>query len=85
MITSCRRTLSSYHGDRSFVKKIILMKGDYRLMTKRLTDIITEIRQDQELAEALKALCHFIRSAELPAEIAATSWAAAHPQGGIRA
>ena len=62
-----------------------LMKGCYRPMTKRLTDIITEIRQDQELAEALKALCHFIRSAELPAEIAAASWAAAHPQGGIRA
>lgn len=54
-------------------------------MTNRFTDIINEIRQDQELAEALKALCHFIRSAELPAEIAAASWAAAHPQGGVRA
>lgn len=54
-------------------------------MTNRFTDIINEIRQDQELAEALKALCHFIRSAELPAEIAAASWAAAHPQGGVQA
>lgn len=54
-------------------------------MTNRFTDIINQIRQDQELAEALKALCHFIRSAELPAEIAAASWAAAHPQGGVRA
>lgn len=54
-------------------------------MTNRFTDIINEIRQDQELAEALKALCHFIRSAELPAEIAATSWAAAHPVGGVQA
>lgn len=54
-------------------------------MTNRFTDIINEIRQDQELAEALKALCHFIRSAELPAENAATSWAAAHPVGGVQA
>lgn len=54
-------------------------------MTNRLTELVNQIRQDQELAEALKALCHFIRSAELPAEIAAASWAAAHPQRGIQA
>lgn len=54
-------------------------------MTDRFTELVTQIRQDQELAEALKALCHFIRSAELPAEIAATSWAAAHPRGGVQA
>ena len=85
MITSCRRTLSSYHGDRSFVKKIILMKGDYRKMTDKLTDIIFQVRNTPEISQALVALCHFIRSAELPAEIAATSWAAAHPQGGVQA
>lgn len=55
------------------------------MMTDRLTELVNQIRQDQELAEALKALCHFIRSAELPAEIAAASWAAAHPVGGAKA
>lgn len=53
-------------------------------MTNRFTDIINEIRLDQELAEALKALCHFIRSAELPAEIASAAWLAAHPTGGAQ-
>ena len=54
-------------------------------MTNRFTDIINEIRQDQELTEALKALCHFIRSAELPAEVASTAWMAAHRKGGAQA
>ena len=54
-------------------------------MTDKLTDIISQVRNTPEITQALMALCHFIRSAELPAEIAATSWAAAHPVGGVRA
>ena len=53
-------------------------------MTNRLTDIIIEIRQSPEITEALKALCHFIRSAELPAEISFIAWSAAHPTGGAQ-
>lgn len=55
-------------------------------MTNRLPEIITEVRQSPEITESLKALCHFIRSAELPAEVASTAWmAAAHRKGGAQA
>lgn len=54
-------------------------------MTNRLPEIITEVRQSPEITEALKALCYFIRSAELPAEVASTAWMAAHRKGGAQA
>ena len=55
-------------------------------MTNRLTEIINEVRQSPEITEALKALCYFIRSAELPAEVSSTAWmAAAHRKGGAQA
>lgn len=73
-----------YHGNRSFVK--IFDERNYKTMTNRLTEIITEIRQNPEITEALKALCYFIRSAELPAEVSSTAWmAAAHRKGGAQA
>ena len=54
-------------------------------MTNRLTAIVAEIRQSPEITEALKVLCYFIRSAELPAEVSSTAWMAAHQKGGAQA
>ena len=53
-------------------------------MTDRFTELVNQVRNTPEISQALVALCHFIRSAELPAEIAAASWAAAHPHGGVK-